>query len=212
MAQQNLNLPDNPDRPPPRDGATPFGDSWHAALTKIQANFNELYTLLSGIAAAELAFLDGVTAGTAAASKALVLDAVKGISAFREAGRNLRTQAAPAAKTTSVTLTAAEIIAGLITGNQGASGAAAYTLPLGSDLETALLAAHPGLANDDSFDFSVINLSVDDAEDITVTTNTGWTLVGDMVVHAGSTVTFPRVGLFRARRTAADTYTLYRIG
>lgn len=153
-----------------------------------------------------------VTAGTPAASKAAVFDSGVGLGAFRETGRNLRKQAAPAAKTTSVTLTAAEIMAGLITGNQGAAGAATYTLPLATDLETALLAVHPGLQNDDSFDFNVINLSVVAAEDITIATAAGWTLVGSMLVieqaagnPAGSN------GQFRVRRTGANAYTLYRI-
>lgn len=120
-------------------------------------------------------------------------------------------QAAPAAKTTSTTLTAAELLGGLITGNQGAAGAAAYTLPLATDLETALIAAYPGLATDDAFEFSVINISTVAAETITMTTNTGWTLVGDMILAANATGD-ESVGIFRARRTAANTYTLYRVG
>lgn len=168
---------------------------------------------LNSIGAADLAKIDGITNGTAAAGKALVADANIGVSAFRHtAGSYLYKQAAPAAKTTSTTLTAAELLGGIITGNQGAAGAADYTLPLATDLETALLAAHPGLQNDDSFDVSVINLSTVGAEDITITTNTGWTLVGSMLVieqaagnPAGSN------GLFRVRRTAANTYTMYRI-
>src|SRR5687767_14257257 len=55
---------------------------------------------------------------------------IEGAAVFEEMGGSLRRQAAPAAKTTSVTLTAAELFGGLITGNQGAAGAAAYTLPL----------------------------------------------------------------------------------
>ena len=41
----------------------------------------------------------------------------------------LKTQAAPAAKTTSTTLTADEVIGGLLTANQGAAGAAANCRP-----------------------------------------------------------------------------------
>jgi hypothetical protein len=126
--------------------------------------------------------------------------------------RALKTQAAQAAKTTSTTLTAAELLTGIITGNQGAAGAAAYTLPLATDFETALLALSPDLKNNDSFDFSVINISAVAAEDITMTTNTGWTLVGSMVLEAReATQVQMSQGLFRARRTAANTYTLYRL-
>jgi hypothetical protein len=117
-------------------------------------------------------------------------------------------QGAPAAKTTSVTLTAAELLAGIVTGNQGASGAAAYTLPLASAMDTAF----PSLQVDEGFDFFVINLSTVAAEDITMTTNTGWTLVGNMLViesaagnPAGSN------GHFRVRKTGASLYSLYRV-
>jgi len=104
------------------------------------------------------------------------------------------------------------LLGGIITGNQGGGAGAAYTLPLATDLEIALLAAYPGLAVGDTFEFSVINISTAAAEDITMTTNTGWTLVGSMLVieqaagnPAGSN------GRFAVRRTAADTYTLYRV-
>lgn len=167
---------------------------------------------VNNVGATDLQKIDGITNGTPAASKALVLNSALGIGAFREAGRNLRTQAAQAAKTTSVTLTAAEIMAGLITGNQGGGAGATYTLPLATDLETALLAAHPGLANDDSFDFHVINISTVGAEDITIATNTGWTLVGSMlVIEQAAGNPGGSNGMFRARRTGANAYTLYRI-
>lgn len=178
-----------------------FGTAWHVNSEAA------LLVLANAIDAAE----EGApTPGTPAVSKALVLDSALGVGAFRETGRNMRTQAAQAAKTTSVTLTAAEIIAGLITGNQGAAGAATYTLPLASDLETALVAAFPGLANNDSFDFSIINISAVAAEAITLATNTGWTLVGDLTM-ACITVGDQSSGTFRVRRTAASTYTAYRL-
>lgn len=164
------------------------------------------------LSASELAFLDGATAGTPVASKALVASAALGVGAFRETGRNLRTQAAPAAKTTTTTLTAAEIMGGLITGNQGGAGSASYTLPLGTDLETAMIAAYPGLANDDSFDFSVVNISTNANEDITVVGNTGTTLVGSGAVASNAAATDLSAGAFRVRRTATNTYSIYRIG
>lgn len=154
--------------------------------------------------------LAGVTAGTPAASKALVLDANGGIGGHRFKSSNLLSQAAPTAKTTSVTLTAAEILVGIITGNQGAAGAAAYTLPLATDFEIGMIAAWPGLQNDDAFDFSVINISTVAAEVITMTTNTGWTLVGDMTLAANATGD-QSGGRFRARRVSSTAYSLYRI-
>lgn len=172
----------------------------------------KVLTNLAGatMTAAQLAAGAGVTPGTPAASKAVVLDANKGAGGYRVTSTELVTQAAPTAKTVSATLTAAEVLVGIITGNQGGGAAAAYTLPLATDFETALIALFPGLQNNDSFDFSVINISTVAAEVITVTTNTGWTLVGDMTLAANAAGD-QSSGLFRARRTAANTYTLYRI-
>lgn len=120
-------------------------------------------------------------------------------------------QAAVTAKTVSATLTGAEILAGIITGNQGGAAAAAYTLPLATAFETAVQSGVPGgLAVNDYVEFSVINISTNAAEIITMTTNTGWTLVGDMTVApliAGD----QSGGRFRAVRNSATAYTLYRV-
>lgn len=164
--------------------------------------------------AAELNANAGVTVGTAAASKAMVANSAGGIGGVWRDTRttNMFKQVAPAAKTVAVTLTAAELMGGLITANQGGAAAANYTLPLGTDIEAALIAAFPGLAADDAFDFTLLNISTVAAEDITVVTNTGWTLVGKMSVESNAAVTDNSFGIFRARRTAASTYTLYRVG
>jgi hypothetical protein len=53
-----------------------------------------------------------------------------------------------------------------------------------------------------AFDFSVINTGTGVA---TLGTNTGLTLVGSMAVANGAS------GLFRVRKTAVNTYTVYRI-
>lgn len=125
----------------------------------------------------------------------------------------LETQVTPAAKTTSTTLTAAELLTRLLTANQGGAAAATYTLPLGTDLEAALvlLVGTSDLKADASFDFSITNISTNAAEDVTVATNTGWTLVGKMTVESNAAVTDDSRGLFRVRRTAASTFTLYRV-
>lgn len=116
-------------------------------------------------------------------------------------------QGAPAAATVSATLTAADLLTGIITVNQGAAGASAQQLPLATDLDTAL----PTAAAGDSFDFSVINISVVDAEDASVTTNTGWTLVGSMDILAYNAAGTASSGRFRARKTGAGAWVLYRI-
>lgn len=128
-------------------------------------------------------------------------------------GSNFGTQAAPAAKTTATTLTAEEILAGLLTGNCGGAAGANYTLPLGTSIETAWLAINPGLANDDAFDFTLVNISTNAAEDLTIVTNTGLTLVGSVVVSANATLGEggSSAGTFRVRRTAANTFSVYRI-
>jgi len=59
---------------------------------------------------------------------------------------------------------------------------------------------------------SVINLSAALADTITMTANTGFTLVGNAIVesaHADSE--WMSSGLFRIRKTAANTFVAYRL-
>lgn len=125
----------------------------------------------------------------------------------RENGVRLVQQGAPAAATTSATLTAANVLAGIITVNQGGAGASAQQLPLATAMDTALPTSVAG----DSFDFSVVNISTVAAESASLTTNTGWTLVGDMDVSANSAATTKSAGRFRARKTATGAWTIYRL-
>ena len=99
--------------------------------------------------------------------------------------------------TTAVTLTAAQLATGIISATPGT--ALSYTLPLAADLDALVSNAKPSSA----FDFTVINLS--GANIGTVATNTGWTLVGAMGVAVSSS------GRFRARKTGAGTWALYRL-
>lgn len=116
-------------------------------------------------------------------------------------------QGAPTAKTVSATLTAAEVLAGIITVNQAAGGASAQQLPLATDMDTAI----PDAAAGDAFNFSVVNISAVAAEDASVTTNTGWTLVGNMDIASNAAATDKSAGAFRARKTGAGAWTLYRM-
>jgi hypothetical protein len=120
---------------------------------------------------------------------------------------SLEVQGAPAAKTVSATLTAAELLTKLITVNQGAAGASALQLPLATALDTAL----PDSVADSGFKFSLINISTVGAEDASITTNTGWTLVGNMDVASNAAAADKSVGRFFARKTATGAWTLYRI-
>jgi hypothetical protein len=116
-------------------------------------------------------------------------------------------QGTQTAKTVSATLTAAEILAGIITVNQGGGSASALQLPLATAMDTAL----PDSAAGDAFDFSVINISTTAAESASLTTNTGWTLVGDLDFAANSAATTKSAGRLRARKTGTGTWTLYRL-
>ena len=109
----------------------------------------------------------------------------------------------PATATVTATLTAAQILNGILLGSPGAS-AASYTLPTVTDLETALpSAAKPGV----SFDFSVMNVDGSSSGVITLVAGTGWTIVGLATVVA----TAGTAQLFRARKTDVGAWTLYRI-
>jgi hypothetical protein len=125
----------------------------------------------------------------------------------REEGVVLRQQGAPNAQTVSATLTAANILTGIITVAQGAAGASALQLPLATAMDTALPSSIAG----DAFDFSLINISTNAAEPASITTNTGWTLVGDMDVAANSAATTKSAARLRARKTGTGAWTLYRL-
>lgn len=122
-------------------------------------------------------------------------------------GQGITHQGAPTAATVSATLAAAALLSGIITVNQGGAAASAQQLPLAADLDVALPASIAG----DAFDFSVINVSTVAAEAASLTTNTGWTLVGDADIAANSAITTKSAGRFRARKTAAGAWTLYRL-
>lgn len=126
----------------------------------------------------------------------------------RVEGVLIRTQAAPTAKTVSATLTAAELLAGIVTVNQGGGAVSALQLPTG----TAIVAAMPAdFATGDSFDVSFMNISTVDAEDASVTTNTDLTLVGSMDFPAHSGITLCSCGILRFRKTGATTLSVYRV-
>lgn len=105
-------------------------------------------------------------------------------------------QAAPATLNATGTLTAAQVGNGIITSTTAAAVAA--TLPLATAMDTA----NPSSIATTSIDFSVIATG---ANAVTMTTNTGWTLVGTMVVATTTS------GLFRATKTGTGAWTLYRL-
>lgn len=116
----------------------------------------------------------------------------------------LVTQGAPGSQDTAATLTAAQILAGIVTSAPAA--AINLQLPLATAMDTALPTSGAG----DAFDFSLINTSTTAANTDTLTTNTGWTLVGNVIVP-GLTAGPGTSGRFRARKTGTGAWTLYRL-
>lgn len=108
----------------------------------------------------------------------------------------LGTQMAPTALTAAATLTAAQLATEIITYN---GAAAALTVPLGTDLDTAF----GSMKVNSSFDFFIINIGGTNAA--TVTANTGCTLVGVAAVAANT------AAQWRVRKTDVATYVFYRI-
>lgn len=109
---------------------------------------------------------------------------------------------APATATATATLTVAQVTSGILLGSPSTT-AASYTLPTVADLEASLGNAKVG----SSFDLSVVNVDGSSSGVITLVTNTGWTLVGLMTVVA----TAGTAQTFRARKTGAATWSLYRV-
>lgn len=126
-------------------------------------------------------------------------------------GAEKRQVPAPATATDTATITATQMANGLMICTPTA--AATYTLPTGTNFETQLAALNIVLGVDEGFDFTITNVATTAAFIITVATAAGWTLVGGMLVEANAAAQAESpVGIFRVRRTAANTYTLYRVG
>ncbi len=117
-------------------------------------------------------------------------------------------RSAPVAKTTSVTLTAAELLGGWVTVNQGAAGSSTLTTPTGTQIDDAFPST---IAIGDSFDFSVINLSTVADEDAILDGGVGVTQVGNNDIQSEDVVTNNTSGLFRFRRTGENTWDMFRI-
>lgn len=104
-------------------------------------------------------------------------------------------QGAPAAVSAAGTLTAAQLLSGIVvcSGTPGTQ-----TLPTVALLEAVLVNSKV----DSGFEVSFVNTA---GTTLTVATGTGWTIVG---TATAATVTS---ALFRARKTGDGAWTLYRI-
>lgn len=112
---------------------------------------------------------------------------------------SLNFQPAQFNQNTAATLTAANLLTGIITSTP--AGAINLQLPLATAMDTAI----PDSIANDSFDFSLITLNTNIP---TITTNTGWTLVGNMAPSSNATNGSAR---FRAQKTGAGAWTLFRL-
>ena len=117
-----------------------------------------------------------------------------------------RPQAAPKADAgdAAQTLTMAEMIAGIVSATP--TVARAVTTPTGAEMDLGL--AFGDIPATFGFDFTVQNRAAFAATDdiLTLTAGaTGVTVTGSAVVSPGS------AALFRATRTAADTWIIYKI-
>ena len=120
-----------------------------------------------------------------------------------------KTQAAPTVVTIGAVITPAAIIAGLITGEHVSGGTVTYTLPTGTLMDAALTVY---INANDSFDFTIINLSAAVADTITLVAGVGFTIVGQALIESAHVNSeFPSSGTFRVRKTAADTFVAYRL-
>lgn len=118
------------------------------------------------------------------------------ISAPIHTGTVYTEQGAQTTHAGAATLTIAELLTGII---EYTGGVANLTLPTGANIDAGILS---GLAANRAFDFCVINTGAGTA---TILTAAGLTLVGTMTVAAGESAQL------RVRKTAANTFTVYRI-
>ena len=110
----------------------------------------------------------------------------------------------PESVTATATLTAAQVLNGILLVGSGATAAQTYTLPTVALLEAALINSDkPGT----SFSFSVVNLGTSSGTAI-IAAGTGWTISGSLTMTIPVTTGAAMV----ARKSATGAWTLYRVG
>ena len=118
----------------------------------------------------------------------------------------INTQGTPATATVTATLTTAQLLNGIILGTPTTT-AAAYTLPLCTDLDAAV----PSAKVNSSLEFVVVNTNGSGGGVITITTNTGWS-IGTSGSQGLMTVTTAGTSqMYRAVKTGDAAWSLYRI-
>ena len=162
-----------------------------------------------------VSFTGALTAGTGIEATTGGITVTAGgltITAGQTATRGtILTQYQPAEATTddgTAVVSAANILTGIVKCTPGADRSKA------TDTATNLVASLGLSVNDDSFDFSLVNLATDGSSHITLTAGTGVTLVGCMVISAqdlAEDAFTSGVARFRIRRTGATAVTMFRI-
>lgn len=137
----------------------------------------------------------------------MALDEKNYNAALKYGAINRPTLGAPSTLTVTATLTAAQMLSGLLLANQGAAGAATYTTPTGTAIDAA---ASPQMKVGETFELAIVNISTVDAEDVTLAAGVGVTLNGNLIVNANSAGTLQSSGVFVFRKTAANTFVGYR--
>lgn len=160
----------------------------------------------SGKGGAVLATGGAGTAGNASGGSVILQPGAKHGSGldggtFNRGTIQFRKQGAPATSADTATLTAAQMVSGILAATPTA--AATYTTATGTDLKAAL---PTDLAAGDSFDLTIINLG-GSGDDITLQGGADVTFVGSLVV----TVAAPSSGTFRFRWTTGTTFIGYRL-
>lgn len=113
-------------------------------------------------------------------------------------GTAYRQQPTVASKAATTTLTATELLNGLI---QSTGAGITLTTPTGTQIDAAVNPLAGGTVGA-SFDFHIVNTG---AGSSTLGAGVGVTIVGNATCSVGTSA------MFRARRTAANTYSIYRI-
>ena len=110
----------------------------------------------------------------------------------------------PVSVTATATLTAAQVLNGVILANSGVTTTQTYTLPTVAQLEAVL-------SNSDkigtSFTFRVVNLGTSTGTAV-IAAGTGWTVSGSLTM----TIPVTTGATLLARKSADGAWTLYRIG
>lgn len=111
--------------------------------------------------------------------------------------------AEPVSVTATATLTASQVLNGLILANNGVTSTQTYTLPTVALLEAELINSdRVGTA----FTFRVVNLGTSTGTAV-IAAGTGWTVSGSLTM----TIPVTTGAQFVARKSGTGTWTLYRV-